>query len=155
MIRVALFLVLIVVLALAAVWLADRPGDVAITWQGLRIETSVMVAAVVIAAVIAFAIALWSLLRGLMRAPARASAALAERRRRRGFTAISRGLVAIGAGAAVGRRGGARVPLRRGRLGGRARVPRGKPGERPPRQGGAPAPARRAAHRPRHGCAGA
>src|SRR5262249_11707199 len=98
MIRVALFLVLIVALALGAVWLAERPGDVAITWQGMRIETSVMVAAVALATLIAVAIVLWSLLRGLMRAPARASAALAERRRRRGFTAISRGLVAIGAG---------------------------------------------------------
>jgi HemY protein len=98
MIRVTLFLVLIVVLALGAVWLADHPGDVAVTWQGLRIETSVMVAAVAIVALIAVAIVAWSLLRGLLRAPARASAALAERRRRRGFSAISRGLVAIGAG---------------------------------------------------------
>src|SRR5215470_10461231 len=98
MIRVALFLILIVLLALGAVWLADRPGDVAIAWQGLRIETSVMVAAVAVAALIAFAIALWSLLRGVLRAPARAGVALAERRRRHGFSAITRGLVAIGAG---------------------------------------------------------
>jgi len=33
MIRVLLFLALIVLLALGAVWLADRPGDVTITWQ--------------------------------------------------------------------------------------------------------------------------
>ncbi|MBV8753276.1 MAG: heme biosynthesis protein HemY [Hyphomicrobiales bacterium] len=98
MIRVALFLVLIVIFALAAVWLADRPGDVAITWQGMRIETSVMVAAVALATLIAVAIALWALLRGLMRAPTRMSTSLGERRRRRGFNAISRGLVAIGAG---------------------------------------------------------
>jgi len=98
MIRVALFLILIVALALGAVWLADRPGDVAITWQGVRIETSVMVAAVGLATLVAVAIAVWSLLRGLWRAPKRASTALAERRRRRGFNAISRGLVAIGAG---------------------------------------------------------
>jgi len=98
MIRVVLFLVLIVALALGAVWLAERPGDVAITWQGVRVETSVMVAAVLLAALVAVAIAAWSLLRGLVRAPARATAALAERRRRRGFSAISRGLVAIGAG---------------------------------------------------------
>ena len=26
-------------------WIADRPGEVAITWMGYRIETSVMVAA--------------------------------------------------------------------------------------------------------------
>jgi HemY protein len=98
MIRVALFLVLIVVFALAAVWLADRPGDVVITWQGLRIETSVMVATVAVAALMCVAIFLWSLWRLLTRAPARATVALAERRRRRGFNAISRGLVAIGAG---------------------------------------------------------
>jgi HemY protein len=98
MIRVILFLVFIVALALGAVWLADRPGDVAITWQGLRIETSILVSAVAVTALVAVAIALWSLLRGVIRAPARASAALAERRRRRGFAAISRGLVAIGAG---------------------------------------------------------
>src|SRR5262249_19200473 len=98
MIRVALFLVLIVVVALAAVWLADRPGDVAITWQGMRIETSVMVAAVALVTVVAVAVAVWSLLRGLMRAPRRVSTSLGERRRRRGFNAISRGLVAIGAG---------------------------------------------------------
>lgn len=98
MIRVALFLVLIVVFALAAVWLADRPGDVAITWQGMRIETSVMVTAVALVTLVAVAVVVWSLLRGLMRAPRRVSTSLAERRRRRGFTAISRGLVAIGAG---------------------------------------------------------
>jgi HemY protein len=98
MVRVALFLVLIVVLALAAVWLADRPGDVVITWQGWRLETSVMVATVAVAALMCFAIFLWSLWRLLRRAPARATVALAERRRRRGFNAISHGLVAIGAG---------------------------------------------------------
>jgi HemY protein len=98
MVRVALFLVLIVVLALGAVWLADRPGDVAITWQGMRIETSVMVATVTVAALMCGAIFLWWLWRLLTRAPARATVALAERRRRRGFNAISHGLVAIGAG---------------------------------------------------------
>ena len=46
MIRVLLFLALVALLAFGVVWIADRPGDVAITWQGYRIETSVMVAAV-------------------------------------------------------------------------------------------------------------
>ena len=45
MIRVVIYLVVIGILAFAAVWLADRPGDVVITWQGRRIETSVMVLA--------------------------------------------------------------------------------------------------------------
>src|SRR5262249_18361608 len=69
-----------------------------ITWQGMRIETSVMVATVTVAALMCLAIFLWWLWRLLARAPARTTVALAERRRRRGFNAISRGLVAIGAG---------------------------------------------------------
>jgi HemY protein len=98
MIRLALYLVLVAGIAVGVVWLADRPGDVAITWQGQRIETSVMVAAAAVAALVALATLLWSLLRFVLGAPARASAALAERRRRRGFDAISRGIVAMGAG---------------------------------------------------------
>ena len=43
MIRVVLFLVVVGALAVGAAWLADRPGDVVVTWQGLRIETSLMV----------------------------------------------------------------------------------------------------------------
>ena len=43
MIRVVVYLVVVGLLAFGAVWLADRPGDVAITWLGRRIETSVMV----------------------------------------------------------------------------------------------------------------
>jgi HemY protein len=98
MIRVALFLIFVALVALGFVWLADRPGDVAITWQGRQIETSVMVAAVGLATLVAAAIAAWSVVRFVVRSPARAAAALTERRRRRGFAAISRGLVAIGAG---------------------------------------------------------
>ena len=49
MIRVLLFLALVALLAFGVVWFADRPGDVAIVWQGYRIETSVMVAVVAVA----------------------------------------------------------------------------------------------------------
>ena len=38
MIRVVIYLVVVGILAFAAVWLADRPGDVVITWQNRRIE---------------------------------------------------------------------------------------------------------------------
>ena len=38
MIRLVIYFVVIGVLALAATWLADRPGDVVITWQGRHIE---------------------------------------------------------------------------------------------------------------------
>ena len=49
MIRVLLYLVVVALLAFGAVWMAERPGDVAITWQGRRIETSVIVAIAAVA----------------------------------------------------------------------------------------------------------
>jgi hypothetical protein len=38
MIRVLVYLVIVALLAFGAVWFAERPGDVAITWQGRRID---------------------------------------------------------------------------------------------------------------------
>jgi HemY protein len=98
MIRVVLFVVFVTVLAVTAVWLADQRGNVVITWHNDEMTITLLQAASAIAILIAVGIFLWWLLRGFIRAPARATAALAERRRRRGFNAISRGLVAIGAG---------------------------------------------------------
>ena len=54
MIRVVIYLLIVGVLAAAFVWLADRPGDVLITWQGQRIKTSVMVLVVAVAALAVF-----------------------------------------------------------------------------------------------------
>ena len=48
MTRVVTYLFVIALLAFGAVWMADRPGDVAITWLDHRIETSVMVLAAVV-----------------------------------------------------------------------------------------------------------
>ena len=45
MIRVVLFLLVIAALSFGVAWLADRPGDVVVTWQGFRAETSLMVMA--------------------------------------------------------------------------------------------------------------
>jgi HemY protein len=67
MIRVILYLALVALLACGVVWMADRPGDVAIVWQGYRIETSVMVAAAVIALVVVIALLVWSLVRTVLR----------------------------------------------------------------------------------------
>ena len=98
MIRVVLFLVAVGVLAAGVTWLADRPGDVAITWQGLQIETSVMmlVFAVAVAAMTGMLVA-W-ILATAWRAPKRARRAIRDRRARTGRQAITRGLVALGAG---------------------------------------------------------
>jgi HemY protein len=98
MIRVAFFFIVVGLIALAVTWLADRPGDVAITWLGWRIETSLMVLLAVLLAIMAAGMFAWSILRGLWRSPARVATALRNRRELRGQRAITRGLIAIGAG---------------------------------------------------------
>jgi HemY protein len=104
MIRVLIFFVVVAAVALGAVWLADRPGDIAITWLGYRIETSMMVGASAVALLIVVTILVWSILNGLVRAPASISSFRSNRRTGRGFRAISRGIVAIGAGDALAAR---------------------------------------------------
>jgi HemY protein len=98
MIRVLLFLALVALATFGVVWFADRPGDVAIVWQGYRIETSVMVAAVAVAIVALLAVMVWSIVRTIMRSPDLIGMFLSHRRGVRGYLAISRGLVAVGAG---------------------------------------------------------
>jgi HemY protein len=98
MIRVALFLFVIGVLALGVAWLAERPGDVVITWQGLRIETSLMVLGGAVVAAMAVLALLWSTMRALLGSPFMLRRRLQRRRGERAYEAISRGLVAVGAG---------------------------------------------------------
>ncbi len=98
MIRVVIYLVIVGLLALGAAWLADRPGEVAITWQGLRIETSLMVMGFALAAIVVIAMLLWALIRNILRSPDVIATLLRNRRGARGYSAISQGLIAIGSG---------------------------------------------------------
>jgi uncharacterized membrane-anchored protein len=98
MIRALVFIAFLGALATAAAWLADRPGEVEIVWLGQRISTSVA-AALVGVAMIAFAImALWTIVRFVFRLPDLITLSTRARRRTRGFAAVSRGMVAVGAG---------------------------------------------------------
>ncbi len=98
MIRVVFFLIVVGLLSLAVAWFADRPGDVLVTWQGLRIETSLLVVAAAILVLIAFLLLLWSLIRAVWRSPALFANLRRHRRGVRAYEAISNGLVAVGAG---------------------------------------------------------
>jgi HemY protein len=98
MIRVLVYLVIVAVLAFGAVWFAERPGDVAITWQGRRIDTSVMVLAAAVAAIAVATVMAWSILRAIVRAPDLVSRYLRIRRGERGYRAVSQGLIAVGSG---------------------------------------------------------
>lgn len=98
MIRVVLFLVVVALFALGFAWMADRPGDVAVTWLGYRIETSVTVALLALVVVVLVLTLLWSALRAVLRSPEQISLFFRHRRAMRGYNALSRGLIAVGAG---------------------------------------------------------
>ncbi len=98
MLRILVFLALATAAAIGAVWLAERPGEVAIVWGGVTIETTVAVAAVAVLGLVLAGMLLWSALRFLLGLPTAFSFASRARRRQRGFDAVSRGMVAIGAG---------------------------------------------------------
>jgi len=98
MIRVVLFLVSVALIAWGFAWVADRPGDVAVTWLGYHIETSAMVAALAIGALMVVLMLLWTILRGILRSPEQVSLFFRHRRAVKGYLALTRGLIAIGAG---------------------------------------------------------
>ncbi len=98
MIRVLVYVALLFVLAVGFAWLAERPGGVAITWQGYEIKTTLMAAAMVVAALfVAIALA-WAFVRGVVRTPRTVGQMIGARRRDRGYRALSRGMIAVGAG---------------------------------------------------------
>ena len=59
MIRILFYLAVVFVLGLGFAWLADRPGDLVVTFDGYRYEVSLMVAAVAVTAIVAAAMILW------------------------------------------------------------------------------------------------
>ena len=98
MIRLLIFLIVMAAAAAGFAWIADRPGDIALTVMGQRYETSLAVGAL---AVFLFAIAftlLWSVLSFVLRLPSLMSIAARARRRNKGYAALTRGMVAAGAG---------------------------------------------------------
>ena len=44
MIRILSFVIFVFLLAAGFAWLADRPGELAVTWQGMQYEVSLLVA---------------------------------------------------------------------------------------------------------------
>jgi HemY protein len=98
MIRIIFFLIVVGALALGAAWLADRPGEVVVTWQGWRIETSLMVLGAAVLAVLAALVLVWGIVSAILRSPFAFRRHRHRRRGERAYQAISHGLIAVGAG---------------------------------------------------------
>lgn len=98
MIRFALATLALALLLLAAGWFAVNPGSVTINWLGYRIDASVGVLALVVGLVVLLLTGLLRLFVYMVTAPSRIAAWRRERRRRSGYLALSRGMVAVAAG---------------------------------------------------------
>ncbi|KRB16520.1 heme biosynthesis protein HemY [Mesorhizobium sp. Root695] len=98
MIRLLAFLIVVFALGLGFAWLADRPGDMVVTFNGYQYQVSLMVAAVAVVAVVAALMILWWLLKSLWNSPYTISRYFRVRRRDRGYQALSAGMIAAGAG---------------------------------------------------------
>ncbi|MBX9592426.1 MAG: hypothetical protein K2X43_24325 [Hyphomonadaceae bacterium] len=98
MIRLVLYLLGVLALAVGLHWLADRPGTITVEWLGYIAETSVFRALIIMAIVFVLAAAAWSLLRQLWRSPATVGRYLHRRRQKRGLDALTSGIIAVGAG---------------------------------------------------------
>lgn len=96
--RLFLYTLVVAALVLGAVWMADRPGAVSVTWLGWRLDTSVPV---VLLALFVLLVAVQMILRvgrWFAALPRRWREARAERQRRTGYMALIDGLSAVAAG---------------------------------------------------------
>ena len=98
MIRIILFLFLVGVVALGAAVIADQTGDVTLSWNAWRIDTSLPVLVLALVIVVFAAMLVWAIIRSFLRAPERLRKLRRERRQAKGRNAITQGLIAIGTG---------------------------------------------------------
>lgn len=102
MVRNILLVAFLCLLAFGAAWMADRPGTVVIDWQGQHLETSFAIAAGAVGFLVVAGALLFRVLIYILDTPARIRRALNERSCRKGYVALTRGLVSVAAGDAQG-----------------------------------------------------
>ncbi|QND51094.1 heme biosynthesis protein HemY [Phyllobacterium sp. 628] len=98
MIRVLVFLVVVLVLGFGFAWLADRPGDLVVTFAGMQHKVSLMVAASAIVALVAGVMLIWWIIKSVIASPYALRRHFRARKRDRGYQSLSTGLIAAGAG---------------------------------------------------------
>lgn len=98
MIRLLFYIAVIFALGLGFAWLADRPGDMVVTFGGYQYRVSLMVAAVLVVALVATIMIAWWLLKSIWNSPHAVARYFRARKRDRGYQALSTGMIAAGAG---------------------------------------------------------
>jgi HemY protein len=98
MIRIVVFFLLVLALGFGFSWLADRPGELYIIWQGQRVSMTLMVAAVLVTGLVVAVMFGWWLIRTIWTSPQSVTRYFRARKRDRGYQALSTGLIAVGSG---------------------------------------------------------
>lgn len=101
MLRILWYLIKLAAVVFVAIWLAQRPGEVSLEWLGYRIDTSVgiiLLVAFLFGVLAAIAYRFWGL---LLRSPRSLFDMFDRSRRRRGYKALTKGMVAVAAGDAM------------------------------------------------------
>lgn len=98
MLRILVFLLILVCSAFGVAWIIDRPGEIVLTWQGYRAETSVGIGFAILFLSAAVLALFWGILRFAFHMPRLISRRAAARRLAKGHAAVARGMIAVGAG---------------------------------------------------------
>ena len=98
MIKLLVFLAALVAFAFGFSWLADHPGEASLTWLGQRVETDTTTLGLGLVALVVVVMITVALLRALWNAPGSLGRFFGRRRREKGWAALSRGMIAVGAG---------------------------------------------------------
>ena len=99
MIRLLFGVLVVVFIAGISLALAGDPGSASLSWLGWRVDTSAAAGATFLVLATLVVALFWKAVIWFAEAPARAARARAEARRREGGEALSRGFVAVAAGA--------------------------------------------------------
>ena len=98
MIRAFWFFAKVTIAIAIVLWLANRPGQVAIEWGGYIVETSVGLLLLAVLVLVAVGAVVYRLYKQVRRAPGLIGRARAESRRDQGYRALTQGMVAVAAG---------------------------------------------------------
>ena len=102
MFRIAIFLLVLFSLAIGFAWLADNNGSVTVQWDWWdaqnAYEVTLLQAMIALAAIVALVMMVWWVVSAVLNSPESFGRWRSGRRRDKGYSALSKGLVAAGAG---------------------------------------------------------
>lgn len=98
MLRVLFYLAIVAALGFGFAWLADRPGELDVTFAGNHYNVPLITAVAGIFAIVAAILILWWLIKSIIQSPYTLRRHFRARKRDRGYQSLSTGLIAAGAG---------------------------------------------------------